>query len=89
MEKQTILIVDDIAMNLDLLEQELWDDYTLVRAEDGEQALQQADLCEPDCILLDVTMPGMGGVGGRKKTERIGKASCNPLHARDPGNSSV
>ncbi|MCZ6632267.1 MAG: response regulator [bacterium] len=78
MEKQTILIVDDIAMNLDLLEQELWDDYILVRAENGEQALQQADLCEPDCILLDVTMPGMGGLEVVKKLRESEKHLATP-----------
>ena len=79
MEKQTILIVDDIAMNLDLLEQELWDDYTLVRAENGEQALQQADLCKPDCILLDVQMPGMGGLEVVKKLRESEKHILTPV----------
>ena len=35
---QLILIVDDEPFNLDLLEQELMDDYALVRASDGEEA---------------------------------------------------
>ncbi len=61
-DRPTILIVDDEPFNLDLLEQELIDDYALVKAEDGEGALQQAEACDPDLILLDVRMPGMSGL---------------------------
>ncbi len=61
--KPTILIVDDEPFNLDLLEQELADDYEVVRAQDGTEALRQADACSPDLILLDVRMPpGLSGL---------------------------
>ena len=56
-----ILIVDDDPMNLSILEILLSDDYTLVRARSGEEALAQAKSERPDLVLLDVMMPGIDG----------------------------
>lgn len=57
-----ILIVDDEKMNLKVLTELLREDYTLVLAKNGEQALKFARQKPlPDLILLDVVMPEMGG----------------------------
>jgi diguanylate cyclase (GGDEF)-like protein len=54
--------VDDEKMNLKVLTDLLRDDYTLVLARNGEQALKFARQKPlPDLILLDVVMPEMGG----------------------------
>jgi signal transduction histidine kinase len=61
--RPTILIVDDEPLNLDLLEQELADDYDVVKAQDGAEALREADARHPDLIVLDVRMPpGLSGL---------------------------
>ena len=58
-----ILIVDDEPFNLDLLEQELAEqDYTIERANDGEEALQKVESFLPDVILLDYMMPKLNGI---------------------------
>jgi DNA-binding NtrC family response regulator len=58
-----ILIVDDEAFNLDLLEQELTDrGYTVERAHDGAEALRTMEALRPDIVLLDYMMPGMSGL---------------------------
>jgi putative two-component system response regulator len=58
----TILIVDDDEANretlLSILEPE---GYRLATAENGWQAIEQAQNLQPDVILLDVMMPGMDG----------------------------
>lgn len=60
--KSTILIVDDDAAGRRALEAPLLnDEYDLVLAQDGPQALQLAHTLHPDLILLDVMMPGMDG----------------------------
>lgn len=60
--KSRILIVDDEKMNLKVLADLLRDDYALILARNGEQALKFAHQDpRPDLILLDVVMPGIGG----------------------------
>ncbi|MBF0214941.1 MAG: response regulator, partial [Magnetococcales bacterium] len=57
-----ILIVDDEKSNLDVMTSLLKDQYQIVVAKSGEQALQRANVApHPDLILLDVMMPGMDG----------------------------
>ena len=59
---ETILIVDDERSNLNLLAEWLGDDYTIIAAKNGEQALKRANGgLHPDLILLDIMMPGMDG----------------------------
>ena len=62
-EKQyKILIVDDEPVNLKTLGNLLKEDYEILIAKDGEQALVHAfDEEPPDLILLDIMMPGLDG----------------------------
>jgi two-component system sensor histidine kinase/response regulator len=61
-KKHTILIVDDVATNLDLLKGLLIDQYNVKVANNGSLALKIAQMIPaPDLILLDVMMPGMDG----------------------------
>ena len=57
-----ILIVDDQPANLDVLSRLLQDSGYKVRAvTSGMRALEAARHARPDCVLLDVSMPGMDG----------------------------
>jgi len=61
-ERQTILVVDDMPTNLELIFDCLEaEGFRVVIAIDGEEALQRARLVQPDLILLDVMMPDMDG----------------------------
>jgi CheY-like chemotaxis protein len=61
-DSATVLIVDDEPFQLDLLEQELGAaGHRAVRASSGEEAVALATQVQPDLILLDVRMPGIGG----------------------------
>lgn len=57
----TILIVDDIRTNAELLIKVLSGDYQFGVAIDGESALAYVESNIPDLILLDIDMPGMDG----------------------------
>lgn len=57
-----ILVVDDIAANVKLLEAKLTAEYfTVLTAMNGFEALEVAKAEQPDLILLDVMMPKMDG----------------------------
>jgi two-component system, cell cycle response regulator DivK len=57
----TILIVEDIEMNRELLAQLLEDEHQLVFAEDGLAALERAAEARPDLILMDLSLPRLDG----------------------------
>jgi putative two-component system response regulator len=58
----TVLIVDDLPQNLKLMEAMLIPfKYRVLKAEDGEQALDILNKMEIDLVLMDVMMPKMDG----------------------------
>ncbi|MCP4116276.1 MAG: response regulator [Desulfobacteraceae bacterium] len=60
--KSTILVVDDVAENIDILLEILARDYRVMAANNGKKALGIANSATPpDLILLDIVMPGMDG----------------------------
>ena len=62
--KQRILLVeDDPHLVLTLRDFLSFEGYDVATAADGEQGLAQARTCPPDLIILDISMPGMGGLG--------------------------
>ncbi len=62
--KQTILIVDDAAMNRALLADILGDEYEIIEAGNGLEAVaaMQAHAAEISLVLLDIVMPEMDGL---------------------------
>jgi diguanylate cyclase (GGDEF)-like protein len=63
LEGRLVLLVDDDRAVLELLRRGLEPQgYQFVEAEDGTQALTAIRKHHPDLILMDVEMPGMGGV---------------------------
>lgn len=59
----TVLIVDDDPDLLQLLTDglELLGNFTVVSATDGIQALERFYETRPDCMVIDVKMPGLNG----------------------------
>jgi DNA-binding response OmpR family regulator len=62
-EKYTVLIVDDDPDLLQLLTDglELLGNFRVVQASDGIQGLEQYFASHPDCVIIDVVMPGLDG----------------------------
>lgn len=60
-KKNSVLIVDDEALNITALNHILSSEYTLYVTKDGASALDSVKKLKPDVILLDIVMPGMSG----------------------------
>jgi len=69
-EKTRILIVDDCSTVLKDLRTvlELTDGIVVAgAAASGEEAIRQADMLKPDIVVLDLEMPGMGGLATMRR----------------------
>lgn len=57
----TIMIVDDTEMNIDILVEALQEDYELIIAINGLEAIELLEEQKPDLVLLDIMMPELNG----------------------------
>ncbi|MGD9045550.1 MAG: response regulator, partial [Desulfobacterales bacterium] len=74
-----VLLVDDNAINLQMLHKTLeGQNYKLLSARSGEDALRIAQKALPDLILLDIMMPGIDGY-----------ETCSRLKANEATRNSV
>ncbi len=74
MQGPTILVVDDTPANLIVMVDYLGSHgFSLVVAQDAEEAIERARFARPDLILLDVMMPGINGFEacGRLKRDEL------------------
>jgi CheY-like chemotaxis protein len=63
-----VLVVDDTVDNLVIISLHLQQSgYRVVTATDGEEAIKVAALTHPDLILMDISMPGLDGLGATRK----------------------
>jgi CheY-like chemotaxis protein len=66
-----VLVVDDTVDNLVIISLHLQQSgYRVVTAGDGEEAIKVAALTHPDLILMDISMPGLDGLGATRKDSR-------------------
>ncbi len=73
---EKILVVDDIEVNRKLLRQTLAaiNDYTILEAADGKQAVEIFEKEKPDLVLMDIDMPEMDGCQSAAEIKNI---SCD------------
>lgn len=63
MAKKKILVVDDEADLLDLIEYNLTkENFEVLKASDGLKGIKQAKAHKPDLVLLDIMMPKLNGL---------------------------
>ena len=64
----TILIIDDSPTELHMFQNMLEKSgFATLVADSGEDGIRQAESARPDCILMDVVMPGMNGFQATRK----------------------
>ncbi len=79
---ERILIVEDNPLNMRLLEMTLRaKNYTLLKATDGEEALDMAMREQPDLIIMDIQLPKMSGLEVAKKLRETPAFSHTPIIA--------
>ena len=71
---KTILLVEDTELNIDLMTQLLEDDYRLIVARDGAQAVEMAVQQNPDLILMDISLPIMDGYEATRRIRETHKS---------------
>ncbi len=59
--RQSVLVVDDNLMNIEVIHEMLSANYEVLFATSGVEAIELAVITRPDLILLDVLMPGLSG----------------------------
>ncbi len=73
-DSKTILVVDDSRVSRMLSRQFILynhPSYVVEEAGTGEEAIDKLPAVKPDLILLDVNMPGMGGLAAISKLREI------------------
>lgn len=71
-EKPRILIVDDeIEVCRILKDFMVFKGYEVQTAQDGKEAIDKVKSFKPHIVLLDIIMPGMGGIEALKEIKKI------------------
>jgi putative two-component system response regulator len=78
-QRNTVLLVDDIPANIKILAGSLRENYHLIVATSGLDAIKAAIEKKPDLILLDVMMPGMDGYEVCKRLKSQSETSDIPI----------
>lgn len=78
--KKKILVVDDELPIIRLLTLRLRaNNFDVISAHDGYQCVETAKLESPDLILLDIKMPGGGGINAFKNLKNIDNTRSIPV----------
>ncbi|MBI2288683.1 MAG: response regulator [Chloroflexi bacterium] len=77
---EKILIVEDNPQNMRLMEMTLrGENYILLKATNGEEALDTARREQPDLIIMDIQLPGMNGLEVTRKLREVPAFSRTPI----------
>src|SRR5207245_10349123 len=86
----SILIVDDEAQIRRVLRSTLSSQgYVIMEAKTGEEAVEALRKEKPDLVLLDVNMPGIGGIEACREIRRASEAPIIMLTVRNAGREKV
>lgn len=85
-----ILIVDDEPRYLRLVEANLMtDNYTVIKASNGQEAVDMVAQHQPDLVLLDVMMPVLDGFGACERIREFSSVPIIMVTARGEENARV
>ena len=80
--RKSILLVEDNEMNLEMLARRLTRaGFFTIEARSGEESLDLMNTNQVDIVLMDISMPGIGGIEATKRIKRNKKTSSVPIIA--------
>ena len=68
--KRILLVDDDRHLLIALSDYLMFEGFDVIQARSGEEALRKMEKADPNLIILDICMPGMGGTGFLKRMPR-------------------
>ncbi|ELS03840.1 response regulator with CheY-like receiver domain and winged-helix DNA-binding domain [Xenococcus sp. PCC 7305] len=87
---KTILIVDDVPSQLDMMANYLTNaGYNIVKANDGQEAIDKTLQSKPDIIVTDWMMPKMGGLDICRQLKKNPETAEIPIVACTAKNRDV
>jgi two-component system KDP operon response regulator KdpE len=90
MSAASILVVDDEPQIRRVLRSTLSSQgYVILEAKTGEEAIEVARKEKPDLVLLDVNMPGIGGIEACREMRRMSEAPIIMLTVRNAERDKV
>jgi CheY-like chemotaxis protein len=79
---KSILLVEDNEMNLEMLARRLTRaGFRTIEARSGEESLDLMNTTQVDIILMDISMPGIGGIEATKRIKNNKKTASVPIIA--------
>ena len=76
----TVLIIDDSPTELHLFQNMLEKNgFETLVADSGEEGVRKALVTRPDCILMDVVMPGMNGFQATRRLTQNPETAAIPV----------
>lgn len=92
MGRKSILMIDDVRLNLAAAKDVLKDEYDLYEASSANEGFEKLEDITPDLILLDINMPNMDGyemLEKMKESRRLSKIPVIFLTAENKASSEV
>lgn len=78
-KRNKILVVDDEPINVEFISAILEEDYNVIPAYSGKEALEKVGLEEPDIVLLDILMPEMSGYDVCERIKQMSSTRFMPV----------
>ncbi len=84
-----ILVVDDDPSIVRLIREMLKEEYDIVSASNGEEAVDSVRRLSPDLIIMDVMMPKMNGIAATVRIRELSNCPILMLSAKAEGTDRV
>ncbi|MCE1226668.1 MAG: response regulator [Geobacteraceae bacterium] len=78
-KRQIVLVVDDDPVSVEMLMTILANEYTVMGAQSGQEALTILSTVSPDLILLDIVMPEMDGYALFQRIKELPNMATTPV----------